>query len=647
MMCGYGRLMLGQETTSDIAPRLIRFGIAVLVLQLLYWAVIVPVAKYNVLPQEMRIVDFDVAPLNDPGARENLDWQSVTASWTGCCEHKHYLIRHSFELEAAPKSDFGIWPVVAADNFHVYMNGIPVRAHGELYPRSSFHGMKRELTRVPKELLRVGTNEITIVTARGDVPYTDLHPSYLGDFNELHAGTRWRFLTWEYRQMFAGIAGVVAIVALAFLFQTRNRAFAWWLFALSTAWCLRNSYYSWFDFPWSPSARILYFFAITNGLYVAWLGFAHAWTGVRSRVWNIALAFSVFVGVFITALTGIVMSTDFTSGYDLGSHLSNWFSVVVMGLTAVRIMQHLLGEQDERYWEVAAFLLCLTAIVADLYNEILFQENSGHITRAPPLFLASLIIAMTARNVRLYESMQTFNAALEDELRERENEIKSNYEELAQVQKREVLLEERQRILRDMHDGIGGQLLSLIAGLKRNHENTEVVSVLEDTLADLRLLIDSLDDIAGNLATALGIFRSRVEPRLKDAGFELDWRTRDLPMDVELPPKTVLGIYRILQEAIANVVKHTRPNRISVIATAYDDLGNERCVVEVIDQGGNPTRKDNAADSENGRGIASMRARAMQIGGKCEVEACDSGFRVRLIIPLTQSIPTNSGGVSA
>lgn len=611
----------------------IRLVLAILALQLVYWGIVQPIAQYHALEPQWRITQFEVAPQVAADDQTPLQWQSVTAPWTGCCEQSRYVIRHIFHLSEPPEHNLGLLPVVAADNFHVYINGVPVRAEGDLHPYPTFHGMQRSLTRVPKELLHQGDNEIRILTVRSGVMYTDLYPAYLGAYDSMYSATRWGlFMMMEYRLVFAGVSGVVAIVALVLLARTRNRAFAGWLLALAVFWCLRNSYYFWFDFPLSGTTRLAYYFVISNGLFVAWLGFAHAWTGVASRGWQNIVWLAVALTVGVTGVAVAAVYQDIESGFDFASSTTNVLSLALMALTAGRIGQHVITRSDPRYWEVAAFLLCLTAIVTDVANEIFWQQNSGHISRAAPIFLAALVIAMAGRNVHLYESVQAFNDDLNQRLAEREREISANYAALAQAQQREVLLQERQRRLRDMHDGIGGQLVTLVAGMRRAGGNGQTVAALEATIDDLRLLIDSLDDVSSNLATGLGIFRSRIEPRLLQAGYALEFNNRHVPLDIELPPKTVLNIYRILQEAITNAIKHATPGEIQV--TARIDAGV--CEITVLDRGGNQS----CELPIQGRGAQSMRRRAAEIRGRLFLSQSVVGTSVCLTFPIDCSAVT-------
>src|SRR6201997_387320 len=85
-------------------------------------------------------------------------------------------------------------------------------------------------------------------------------------------------------------------------------------------------------------------------------------------------------------------------------------------------------------------------------------------------------------------------------------------------------------------------------------------------LKDLRLVIDSMDDIGGDLMLALGSWRDRVTAQLRPHHIALDWHAvpPGLPLHPELRPWHVVEIVRILDEAVTNAVKHADAKRIAV-----------------------------------------------------------------------------------
>ena len=99
-----------------------------------------------------------------------------------------------------------------------------------------------------------------------------------------------------------------------------------------------------------------------------------------------------------------------------------------------------------------------------------------------------------------------------------------------------------------------------------------------------RLVIDSLDPDVDDVATALGMMRCRLEPRLRRRGVRFDWQVDDLPALEGMGPEQYLHILRIVQEAVTNAIKHTRASSIRV-ATSMAPTGVD-ALIEIEDDGG-------------------------------------------------------------
>src|SRR4051812_36580531 len=143
--------------------------------------------------------------------------------------------------------------------------------------------------------------------------------------------------------------------------------------------------------------------------------------------------------------------------------------------------------------------------------------------------------------------------------------------------------------MRDLHDGLGGQLVSIVALSERGHAGAPVGDAARAALKDLRLVIDSMDDIGGDLMLALGSWRERATSQLRPHGIALDWRAgtaQGLPVHPELRPWHVIQIVRLLDEAVTNAVKHADAKRITVrIETLAGADGLDRGCITVEDDG--------------------------------------------------------------
>lgn len=254
-----------------------------------------------------------------------------------------------------------------------------------------------------------------------------------------------------------------------------------------------------------------------------------------------------------------------------------------------------------------------------------------------PLLLAALTIYVASTLADRRESLARLksdyaaqgaalakaNAALEEQARQR------------------ALLEERSRITRDMHDGIGGRLLSLLVRVRTGKlDITEVENEVQGSLNDLRLIVDSLDTAGETLGEALAEFRARAAHQLKSGDIDLKWKEADGALDgVALGPDATLNIFRILQEAIANVVRHAGATSVEV---AIDREAHARDLHIAVSDNGRGMAQD--ARMNGGKGLKYMEARARQLNGRLEVDGNGgAGCRIELVLPLVAQDQDGSG----
>ena len=195
-----------------------------------------------------------------------------------------------------------------------------------------------------------------------------------------------------------------------------------------------------------------------------------------------------------------------------------------------------------------------------------------------------------------------------------------------QLERQSAAVEERQRIMRDMHDGLGAQLISTLSLVEYGDlAREQLVAVLRECLDDLRLTIDSLESTENDLLTVLGNFRYRLEPRLKSRGIHLDWQVKDLPKLACLTPRNVLHVLRILQEAFTNILKHAHANTVKLETGIAGEPG--KVFVSVSDNG------IGVSNDHAGHGFTNMRRRAQAIGGTLDIVSAATGTMITLSLP--------------
>lgn len=210
-------------------------------------------------------------------------------------------------------------------------------------------------------------------------------------------------------------------------------------------------------------------------------------------------------------------------------------------------------------------------------------------------------------------------------------------EELRRARRAEIAAE-RSRIARELHDvvghGISVVVLQLVAALGMLDANEDAAArarlvaterSARETLAEMRRLLGLLDEDDASLVPQPGLSElERLVAETQAAGVTVELETRGDA--AALPAGLELAAFRIVQEALTNVIKHARPARAHVLV----ETGASELVVEVTDDGeGTP------AELAGGRGVAGMRERVALYDGSVDIgPRPGGGFAVRARFPV-------------
>jgi signal transduction histidine kinase len=205
--------------------------------------------------------------------------------------------------------------------------------------------------------------------------------------------------------------------------------------------------------------------------------------------------------------------------------------------------------------------------------------------------------------------------------------------------------EERVRIAREMHDVVAHTLavITVQAGVGRRlagRRPEEASSALESIETIGRTAQDELRVVLGLLRDGeAGTAPLAPAPRLIDVKDLVDTvRASGIPVELrmsgtdrQLSPSLELSIYRVVQEALTNVVKHAPGAR----AAAQLTVSAEKVRLDVRDDGGPGGREAPRADVDTGHGIVGMRERIGAFGGWLVAEpTADGGFQVTAEVPI-------------
>jgi signal transduction histidine kinase len=578
-----------------------------------------------------RDADFTVAPQAEAPPRD-ASWRHVILpdQWKpdrpGASGPGWYRV--TFQVSQPRREPWLVYLPRLREGGVLYINGSLLARVPEPDAKTWVRWMRPHAFAIPPDELRPGENtlHVRINPANRDRIISTIHigpdeavrPLYESRF----------FITYTLAQIISAVTIAVALFVIA-VWLRRRMELDYGLFGLACLfWGIHTLNYviEAVPEPWWITWRVLRY-AATGGFAVAITLFYLGFAGIRRRGMTRAFAAYWLSGPLALAFGGPAWHA-FVDRYYQGG-------LLLMGLVMIGAAVYAVWRQ--RSLLSLAFLACaLFGLAGSVHDYLLSQglvvnpENPYLLYFAAAALLGVAGVQLVDRFARSLSAVEQMNVTLARQVAQKERELAANYEKLRGLERERAMSDERQRIMQDMHDGLGSQLLTSLAAVERGALDPQgMAQVLRDAIDDMRLAIDTLSPGREGLLEALGNLRYRLEPRFRAAGIELVFSYRDLPGRLDVAPDDALQILRVLQESLTNVLKHARARQVRVeISLARDPA---RFVLAVADDGGG---FDPSAPAPAGRGLSGMRRRAERIGAALEVASDAHGTRVGLAYPL-------------
>jgi signal transduction histidine kinase len=259
-----------------------------------------------------------------------------------------------------------------------------------------------------------------------------------------------------------------------------------------------------------------------------------------------------------------------------------------------------------------------------------------------PLLICTMALILFSRYVRNAKALEASHLVLEERVAQKSLALVQALQLQHQLQQTDAVLQERELILREMHDGVGNYLSIALRALSRTSPDLALLQrTLKDCMLDVRLMIDSLgdgDSGADTVATVLGNLRYRMEPALKSEGIQLVWNVVEIHTGVALTTRNILNLTRIFQEALTNMLKHAGATQAEMRSEMVVRDGRSWAMLALCDNG-----QWRAAQGTPGHGMQNMGRRAAQLGGQLCIQHTAQGSRVELLLPVAQGVLPSAG----
>lgn len=276
--------------------------------------------------------------------------------------------------------------------------------------------------------------------------------------------------------------------------------------------------------------------------------------------------------------------------------------------------------------------------------------EDGLVLRIPALRGNDGVLELRGSNkgTRLFDSTDQRLAESLLHLTRQAIEAREAQERVTQMERHHT--REKEVMVRDLHDGLGGLMTSitLLADMAQRQPHAthqimqHIAALSREALAELRGFMQSVEDGAASWQTLSADLRHWGTGFLAPHGIQLAFDAR-IEDQAPAPQSTlVFNLFRIYREALSNVVKHARAERVVVTLR----VTAPSFVLEMEDEGTLPcTATSRDGMISEGRGFAGMRERVRELGGEL-VLGTHPRVRLTLIIPLTpQQMPVSGEAV--
>ncbi|MEP6882259.1 MAG: 7TM diverse intracellular signaling domain-containing protein [Dokdonella sp.] len=488
------------------------------------------------------------------------------------------------------------------------------------------------LLALPSTLMRVGENTLTFRISGLAAYQPGLGPVHIGPLATMSALYEFEFLLRYDLQLFGLAIGVTLGSFFLVLWLMRRSETAYgWFGALQISWlAVAVNQISTRTWPFTTTDAWEAFNTI--GLLVfmgCWGTFVlrfceRRWPRVERVMW-IALALGC----------AWVMFAPHTGMKSARAVLTILATVIGLGWNVVFIVfaWQRDGRIDQRLLSVCAIIWLAAGVHDAFVFTAVLDSNMYYSTLSENISVIAVAIVLAWNFVHNLRRIEGFNEELLGKVEAARRELA---ETLARQHEREVVRArqgERLGLAHDLHDGLGGALVSSILRLEHAPESMTPAATLaafKEIRDDLHLIIDTsagYESGRNSLAELLVPLRFRMTRLLEGHDIACQWRLHGLDQ-VFLTTSASLDVLRVVQEALVNVLKHARARTVTIHLAATEAM----LALEITDDG--VGFADPPGKPATGTGLRSMHARAQRLQAALSIDSRAGASTICLRMPL-------------
>jgi signal transduction histidine kinase len=437
------------------------------------------------------------------------------------------------------------------------------------------------------------------------------------------------FMQFQGPQLVNAILGTMTVLVFMFWLVRPNEVVFGWLAAVGLCWFARNIHYSLLRAPIDP--KWIWEIAL-NATFLLLFTF----TGFGTNFYNLKNKTKIMR--FTLAFTALVICSRYLLLHFEQSDLASNLATVPASIG----ISYIYAKESWRNPTAENIIMLATVILAFgfAYHDfaLLAGLETGFDFQIMPY--ASLIVffafsfALGRRLLGAFSLEENMTSILALRVDAATNKLAASEGARRNLEVLNAVTLERDRMMREIHDGIGSSLVTALAVAERQNADTNAIGALKNALVELRVAVDSLEPFGGDLATLLASLRYRIEPDLNKAGLTFDWQVDSVPELEWLDAVNALHIMRLFQQAVSNIVEHANASKITVSCASEFLEGKSGIRIQIKDNGSGFVYNEDKI----GHGLNNMQARAEALHANLKVEsALNRGTLISLWLPQQRS----------
>jgi signal transduction histidine kinase len=515
-----------------------------------------------------------------------------------------------FDAPGTIATQWGLYIPRVGNRAVVVLNGRSVGQLGGFDGDLSDYAQRPHFFYLPRDAMRPGTNELEITVQGEKARYAGLSSMMVGPVVPVRRAFFWRELlqTWGSFAIVV-VATVFALASGALAVVTRDRVFV--LFALASLFCgIRTTYALVVSTPFD--------FRLWNLLVdTAFAGYLACLCLFCLEVLKTRRRWVLMATVALLVATAVLVPM-YAFGRLAWARQAWTMTMVVYSLSLSTMVMYIWWKTRTTPARVLGVAGALSVAMGVHDHVLVFYTADGFSSFALVrysllLFMGAMAWVLVDRYAGQARREDEIRSQLASDLELRTTQLLQQFEAQRQLIEAAAHQRERERLIHDLHDGMGLQLNTLLGMVEKGRLQSDDLTLEVRTAIDqMRMLVDSSESFDGDFMELLGHIRYRIEGRLLRSGIELAWVNHLPDRPGRVDTSKAIALQHLVFELATNVIKHSGARRMQVALQLVEPAGMVR--MEVSDDG----RGFDAAAGHAGMGRRSIQRRVDDLGGVIE-----------------------------